>query len=48
LCSFIGCGTGEAAVLHIRQGNAGSNLAADHIAVACGTLTTRCDGRANS
>jgi hypothetical protein len=41
LCSFIDHGlggTGEAAVLHLRRGNAGSNTAADHITVARAAL----------
>lgn len=41
LCSFIDHGvggTGEAAVLHLRKGNAGSNTAADHITVARAAL----------
>jgi DDE family transposase len=41
LCSFIDHGpggTGEAAVLQLRRGNAGSNTAADHITVARAAL----------
>ena len=41
LCSFIDHGpdgTGEAAVLHLRKGNAGSNTAADHLTVARAAL----------
>jgi hypothetical protein len=41
LCSFIDHGpggAGEAAVLHLRKGNAGSNTAADHITVARAAL----------
>lgn len=42
LCSFIDHGpggTGEAAVLQLRAGNAGSNTAADHITTARAALT---------
>lgn len=41
LCSFIDHGpggTGEAAVLHLRKGNAGSNTADDHITLARAAL----------